>query len=105
MPLCCLWCLVAFLAFLVQPVTLIFVFCLSFRPFWARNSVGITSLLLHRLPLAARAENLPWGRVSSKVEKGVSGTVLKVVLVMPCLLMNVVPTKSTVTPLPCRTIV
>jgi hypothetical protein len=37
----------------------------------------------HRLLLAASAENRPCGSVSSKVLKGVSATVLNVVLVMP----------------------
>jgi len=65
---------------------------------WAMNSVGIASLLLQRLPLAASAENVPSGSVSSNVPTGTSGTVLNVLLVIPALLMNVAPTRSTVTP-------
>src|SRR5580698_4320567 len=60
--------------FFAQPVTLIFVDSLIFSPFWARNSVGIVSLLVQRFPLAASAEYLPWGRFSSKLEIGWSGT-------------------------------
>ncbi len=57
------------------------------------NSLGIVSFCPHRLPFAASAEYLPSGRVSSKVLKGWSGTVLNVVEVIPALLMNVVPTR------------
>jgi hypothetical protein len=42
-----------------QPLTPIGVDCLIVAPFWAVNAVGIFSLLLQRLPLAASAENLP----------------------------------------------
>jgi hypothetical protein len=67
--------------------------------------VGITSLLwdLHRFPFAASAEYLPSGRYNSNVLTGTSGTVLNVVLVIPALLINVVPVKSTRTPSPCST--
>ena len=75
-----------------QPVTSMLVFWLSVAPFCARNCTGIRSGWAHRLPFAPKAEYLPSGRVSSKLLKGLSGTVLKVVLVTPALLMNVVPT-------------
>ena len=42
--------------------------------------------------------NLPVGNVSWKLENGWSGTVLNVVLVTPDFEINVVPTKSIVTP-------
>src|SRR5665213_438784 len=74
-------------------------------PFCPTNAVGIASLLVQRVPLAARAEYLPSGRFSSKVLTGTSGTVLKVLLVIPAWLMNVVPTKSTLTPSHWRTTV
>ena len=68
-------------------------------PFWPVNAVGITSLVLQRFPFAARAEYLPWGKLSSKLAIGTSGTFLNVLLVMfVLLLMNVLPTRSTVTP-------
>jgi hypothetical protein len=44
-------------------------------------------LVVQRLRLAARAEYLPCGRISSKVPTGTSGTVLKAVLVTPAWLM------------------
>ena len=50
---------------------------------------------VHRSPFAASAEYLPCGSVSSKVEKGWSGTALNVVLVMP-FQIDVEPTRSTV---------
>jgi hypothetical protein len=81
-----------------HPVTVIFVVSWICRPFWAVNAVGIASLLLHRFPLAASAEYGFSGKVSSNVPTGTSGTVLNVLLVIPALLMNVVPTNSTVTP-------
>ncbi len=81
-----------------HPVTAIVVLRRIVAVSCATNSVGIASLLLQRLPFAASAENLPSGRVSSKVPTGTSGTVLNVLLVIPALLMNVVPTRSTVTP-------
>src|SRR4029077_7314350 len=80
-----------------QPVTAIFVAWRKSAPFWARNSVGIVSLEVHRLAFAASAENLPWGSFSSKELKGTSGVALKVLEVTP-FLMNVEPTSSTVTP-------
>ena len=52
----------------------------------------------HRFPFAASAEYLPSGNVSSKLPTGASGTVLNVLDVIPALLMNVVPTRSIVTP-------
>src|SRR6202035_3794770 len=58
-----------------QPVTPIGVFCLIVAPFCATNEVGIFSASLQRLPGAASAEYLPWGRVSSNVPTGASGTV------------------------------
>src|SRR6185437_208277 len=90
----------AFFAFFVlgQPVTLIGVDCLMTIPFCASNRVGIFSLVLQRFPLAASAEYLPCGSVSSKLPTGASGTVWNVLLVMPALLMNVSPCKSSVTP-------
>ena len=51
-----------------------------------------------RLPLAARAEYLPSGSVSSKLVTGWSGTVLNVLLVIPALLMNVLPVRTIFTP-------
>src|SRR6202035_2619357 len=81
-------CLVFFLC-LAQPVTLMGVLCLIVAPFCAVNAVGIFSVSLHRLPGAASAENLPWGRISSNVPTGASGTVRNVLLVTPCGLMNV----------------
>src|ERR1039457_2657071 len=83
---------------LLQPPTLLFVLWWISAPFWPTNAVGIASLLVQRLPLAARAENLPSGSVSSNVPTGTSGTVLNVLLVIPALLMNVVPTRSTIVP-------
>ena len=67
-------------------------------PFCAVNAVGIISLLLQRFPLAASAEYLPSGSVSSKLPTGASGTVRNVLLVIPALLMNVSPCRSSVTP-------
>ncbi len=67
-------------------------------PFCATNSVGNVSFCVHRFPSAVSAENLPSGKVSSKLETGWSGTALNVELVTPALLMNVVPTRSIVTP-------
>src|SRR6202167_1926833 len=96
---------VVFFAFFAfgQPVTAIFVLCLIAAPFCATNSVGIVSLLVHRSPFAASAEYLPSGRYSSNVLTGTSGTVLNVLEVIPALLMNVVPVRSTLTPSPCNT--
>src|ERR1700684_755989 len=57
-----LWRVLAlFLLFFVlgQSVTVILVVWWTLAPFWALNEVGIVSLALHKLPLAARAENLP----------------------------------------------
>ena len=68
---------VVFLCF-AQPVTAIFVLWLILAPFWATNAVGIASFVLQRLPLAASAEYLPSGRLSSKLPTGTSGTVLNV---------------------------
>ena len=51
--------------------------------------MGIVSFALHRFPFAASAEYGPWGKVSSKLPTGWSGTALNVLLVMPALLMNV----------------
>ena len=81
-----------------QPVTPIGVDCLMTAPFCATNRVGIVSLLLQRFPFAARAEYLPSGSVSWKLPTGASGTVLNVLLVMPALLMNVSPCRSSVIP-------
>ena len=53
---------------------------------------------VHRLPLAASAESLPSGSVSSKLVTGWSGTVWNVLLVIPALLMNVSPCRSIVKP-------
>ncbi len=88
------------MSFFAQPLTAIFVVSWIAAPFWPMNSVGIVSLLasVQRLPFAARALYLPSGNVSVKLENGWSGTVLNVVLVIPDLLMNVVPTRSIVTP-------
>src|ERR1700722_11463043 len=79
-----------FFAF-VQPVTVIGVLSCISAPFCPSNAVGIFSVLLHKLPLAARAESEPSGSVSSKLPTGASGTVAKVLLVIPALLMNVSP--------------
>ncbi len=57
---------------------------------WAMNSVGIMSLLLQRFPFAASAESLLCGQRQFEGADGTSGTVLNVLLVIPCLLMNVV---------------
>ncbi len=81
-----------------QPVTAIFVLVLISAPFCPTNSVGIASFSLQKLPFAASAENGPCGSVSSNVPTGTSGTVLNVELVIPALLMNVEPTRCTVTP-------
>src|ERR1700722_6570690 len=82
-----------------QPVTPIGVFCLMVAPFWAVNAVGITSLGWQRLPLAASAEYLPWGRLSSKLPTGASGMVWNVLEVMFVFgLMNVSPCRFRVTP-------
>ena len=62
------------------------------------NSVGITSLLLQRFVFAVSAAYGPWGSVNSNVPTGTSGIVLNVLLVIPALLMNVEPTRSTVAP-------
>src|ERR1700728_1408643 len=107
LPSCLLGLVRARLVFAVlgQPVTWICVLCLKTAPFWATNLVGIFSFArdLQRLPFAASAEYLPSGRYNSKVPTGTSGTVLNVLLVMPALLMNVVPVRSTLTPSPCST--
>src|ERR1700722_230670 len=63
--------------------------------FFLTSTVFVTA---HRLPLAARAEYLPSGSVSSKLPIGWSGTAANVLLVMPALLMNVSPCRSIVTP-------
>ena len=86
-------------------MTAIFVDSWISAPFWATIAVGIARLDVQRFPFAASAEYVPSGRYSSKSSKGTSGTVLNVVLVIPALLMNVAPTRSTRTPSPCRTIV
>src|SRR5438309_6944988 len=57
-------------------------------------------LIPQRLVLAARAEYLLWGRVSSKTLKGTSGVALKVVEVTLFLEMKVVPTSWTMIPEP-----
>src|SRR5277367_6061719 len=84
----------------LQPVTVTGVSWLRVAPFCPTKSEGIFNppLTVHRFPFAASAEYFPSGNVSVNVLKGWSGTVLNVVLVTPALLMNVVPTKSTVTP-------
>ena len=53
--------------------------------------------------MAVSAENGPSGRYSSNVLTGTSGTLLNVLLVIPALLMNVLPVRSTLTPSPCST--
>src|SRR6202167_3532688 len=92
----------AFFAF-GQFATAIFVLCLIVAPFCATNSVGIVSLLVHRSPFAASAEYFPSGKYSSNELTGTSGTVLNMLEVIPALLMNVVPVRSTLTPSPCNT--
>ena len=99
-------CLVVVVCFLGQPVTVIFVFCVTVAPFWPVSIVGICSgaaticlivlvmclvcpwtrmvmrlcLLtvfvgVQRLPLAARTECGPWGKIVSNELIGASGTV------------------------------
>ena len=82
-------CLVVFLVtFLVLPWTF------SFTVFFVvTDFVGA-----HRLPFAARAEYLPSGSVISKLVTGWSGTVWKVLEVIPALLMNVEATRLIVKP-------
>ena len=60
--------------------------CIS-APFCPTNDVGILSLVLQRLAVAAKAEYLPWGRVSSNVPTGTSGTALNVLEVTFVLLL------------------
>src|ERR1700730_16957770 len=99
---------VFFLAF-GQPRSAIFVLCLITAPFWPVIVVGISSLAaaLQRLYLAlagrltVSAECGPSGRLSSKLVIGTSGTLAKVLLVMP-LAMWTLPVRSTRTPSPCR---
>src|SRR6202034_823510 len=95
-----LFALAFFLAFaLAQPVTLIGVDWWITAPSCPVNAVGIVSFVLQRFPFAASAEYLPCGRFSSKLAIGTSGTFLNVLLViLVLLLMNVEPTRSTVTP-------
>jgi hypothetical protein len=61
-----------------QPVTSMWVSWLSVAPLWATKAVGIVSFCWQRLPLAARGVYLPWGRFSSKLHTGASGTVVNV---------------------------
>src|SRR5665811_332600 len=72
-----------------QPVTSIDVLCLSVAPFWAVKTVGMVRLVSQRFLFAARADNGPSGRFSSKLPTGTSGTVLKGEDIIPVLLMNV----------------
>src|ERR1700761_48480 len=58
--------------FFAQPVTVTGVDSLIFNPFCARNSVGMTSLLVHKFPFAANAEYLPCGNTKSNVLNGTS---------------------------------
>jgi hypothetical protein len=52
--LCLWWCVWVVLC--GQPVVVIGVLWWMMVPFWARNSVGIASLVVQRLPWAAKAE-------------------------------------------------
>jgi hypothetical protein len=56
-----------------QPVTSMWVSWLRVAPFCATNAVGMMSFCWQRLPLAASAEYLPWGRFSSKLLMGCWG--------------------------------
>ena len=67
-------------------------------PFCAVKVVGMVSFVLQRLPFAASAEFGPWGSVSLKLVTGWSGMVRNVLLVIPCLLMNVSPCRFIVIP-------
>ena len=81
-----------------QSVTSMWVSWLRVAPFCPTNAVGMSRFCWQRLPLAASAEYLPSGSVSSKVSNGTSGVEANVEDVMPALLMNVSPTSLIVTP-------
>ena len=59
----------------------------------------MTSGWAHRLVLPVSAECGPVGSFSVKLDTGTSGTVLKLVVVIP-FLMSVLPSRITRTPLP-----
>src|SRR6202521_4588874 len=90
-----------------QPVTAILVVCLMTAPFWPVMVVGMVSDWPHMLPfalagrLAASPECGPSGSLISNTPMGASGTLAKVLEVMPCL-MSMLPVSCTVTPPPCR---
>src|SRR5277367_6629552 len=86
----------------LHPLTPIGVSSLIWAPSEEVNSIGIFSLLVHRLPFAANSENGPDGTDTSTVSNGASGTVLKVALVTPVLLMKVSPWTISWTPSPWR---
>ena len=76
-------------------VVMVVVVCVSV-PFCAVYAVGIVSFVVQRFPFAASALSGPCGSVSSKFATGWSGTALNVLLVIPCLLMNVSACRSMV---------
>src|SRR4029077_8089793 len=88
-----------FLTFVLgQPVTPIFVVWLITAPFWAVRVVGIVSFCAHMLFFAftgmsvARTECGPCGKTVTNELIGASGTLLNVLVVMPCL-MFVLPSR------------
>ncbi len=68
------------------------------NPFCPIIVVGIVNGLMHRLPFAVTAECAPIGRLTVIDETGTSGGAANVVVVIP-LLIFVLPTRITLTPL------
>src|ERR1700677_4916660 len=81
-----------------QLATVILVFCVTLNPFCPIIVVGIVSGLMQRLPFAVTAEWPPIGRFTVMLETGTSGAAANVVVVTP-LLIFVLPTTITLTPL------
>ena len=71
---------------------------MTLNPFCPIIVVGIVSGLMQRLPFAVSAECPPIGRLTVMLETGTSGVVANVVVVTP-LLIFVLPTRITFTPL------
>src|ERR1700730_2505704 len=81
-----------------QPLTEIFVFCLTTRPFCPVIVVGMISGPAHRFAFAASALWEPVGRFTVMLDTGTSGVAAKFVVVIP-FLMFVFPTTIVRTPL------